>query len=477
MKVRAADLLKDVITLIEKHELLNQGDRIIVGVSGGADSVSLLHFLWSLREEYSLQISVAHLNHCFRGQEADQDALFVEQLASRLGLDCYSQKIDVPAYQRDHKLSAQLAARKVRYRFFEQCAEQWGADKIALAHNRDDQAETVLLRLIRGTGLDGLSGIPPLRLSGKFTIIRPFLALSRRDIEEYCLKNKLEFRTDRSNFKTLYLRNKIRLELLPHLKQEYNSRIDILLAQTAAILQEERKYLEQQTENIFAQLVEEVGSDRIKINLAGFQQQPVAIQRRLLRKSVVFLGGNSQELGFSHLNDLLNLINQSEVGAVGDLKQGLQLRKGYTDFFLERKSQVSSFSPEFTYRLILPGITIVPELSLIVEGELISKAEYMLRKKDASAQDQAFFSWEKLKLPLIIRTRRPGDRFRPLGMMGSKKIKKLFIDEKIPVEERDTIPLIISPEGIIWVVGCRQSQLGGINEDTDKILNLRIKPL
>jgi tRNA(Ile)-lysidine synthase len=466
-------LLKDAVALMKNYRMLKRGDRVVVGVSGGADSVSLLHFLCSLREKLDLTICAAHLNHSFRGDEADKDARFVEQLSLNLGVHCHVGKIDVPKYQQDNKISAQLAARKMRYCFFAQVAKEWGAGKVALAHNRDDQAETVLLRLIRGAGLDGLSGIPPVRDDDGFTIIRPFLSVSRQEIEQYCQENKLDFRTDQSNFKTMYLRNKVRLELLPYLKRDFNPRLDVLLAQTAQLLQEERKYLEAETERVFAQIVEEEGLNRVRISLAGFKQQPLAIQRRLFRKAVVFLKGNSQELGSDRLSDLMELMKRGRVGAEGEIKEGLIARKGYDSFILEWKEK-DLFAPvSFKYSLALPGTTFIPELSLELKGELLSKDEYLFRKQDVSDNFQAFFDWEKLSFPLMVRNRCSGDRFKPLGMMGSKKIKKLFIDEKVPLEERSYVPLIDSPEGIIWVVGYRQSELGKIEEKTKKILSLK----
>jgi tRNA(Ile)-lysidine synthase len=461
--------------MIEKYDMLQKGDRVVIGVSGGADSISLLHLLWSLREKYRLQLCAAHLNHGFRGEEADEDARFVESFSSQLGIPCYIRKVDVPQYRQERKVSAQLAAREVRYRFFQDIVREWGANKLALAHNRDDQAETVLLRLIRGAGLDGLCGIPPVRPGEGFVIIRPLLAVSREMIEQYCVENDLNFRTDWSNFKTVYLRNKVRLELLPYLKKEFNSQIDSLLAQTAEMLQDERNYLEQEAEKIFSELVEEVEPKKVKINLAGFKKQPVAIQRRLLRKAVIFLGGNPQDLSFNRMSELLHLIEKGRVGAIGTIKQGLVVCKGYEDFTLgEEETKPKEF---FSYPLNLPGTTILPELSLIVEGKLISKSQYLLEKSMVKGGWEAFFDWEKLSLPLIIRNRRAGDRFNPLGMKGTKKLKKFFIDRKIPVQERDKIPLIVSSDGIIWVVGCQQSDLGKVTLETETVLKLKVKPL
>ncbi|WP_425059744.1 tRNA(Ile)-lysidine synthase [Sporomusa carbonis] len=451
-----------------KHGLLVPGSRIVAACSGGPDSLVLVHVLNRLKEECHFSLAVAHVNHMFRA-EAAAEADFVAAFSASLGLECHVKDIDVPAYLADNKMSPQEAARLLRYRYLREVAAQWGGAHIATGHHRDDQVETVLINLLRGAGSSGLKGMRP-RSEG---IIRPLLAVSRPEIETYCARHNLTPCQDSSNFKTDYLRNRIRLKLLPTLEQDYNPAIREALLRLAELTGDEHDYICREAAKQWG--TSAIAADgNVCIDSGKLAELHAAVQRELIRQAIEKKRGSLTGISFSHVEKLLTMALSGTVGAVLTLPGGLIARKTYTGFELEMAG-----APHDLFRrperlqpveVAVPGVTPAD-----ADGRVVVLAEIFSSLPERQGRDTALFDLERLKLPLIMRSRLPGDRFRPLGLGGSKKLKEFLIDAKVPEAERDNVPVIADQDNIIWVAGYRQSEHGRISGQTQKFLKLTIK--
>ncbi|MEW6624146.1 MAG: tRNA lysidine(34) synthetase TilS [Bacillota bacterium] len=450
-------LLKKVEKTIEKYKLLQKNDKVVVAVSGGVDSLALLHCLYRLKETYSLTLVVAHLNHMFRGEEADEDAETVKKLAIDLGLGAVIGKVDVPQIIRATLLSPQDAARKARYEFLQQAANSIKANKIALGHHQDDQAETVLLHLCKGAGLDGLKGIMPKR----DIYIRPLLAIQKWELEKYCRDHKLPVRVDKSNYKDVYLRNKIRNRLIPWLKQEVNANIIEVLAGTAEILRDENQYLE-----------EEIGhlEQKIRVSLSFKQQKgvwdtrffcelPKALQRRLIRRVYLLVSGHRYNLTFMHIEAVRHTILNKISGSKVELPGKLLAVYAYDRLELMPKELFySKRNADYSYELPIPGRIAVKEAGSIIESKLMEPGQ-KINNLEVDGKEEVLVKLEAGDA-LIVRNRKSGDRFQPVGMLGTKKLKDFFIDEKVDRKQRDIIPVVVSKNSgkIVWIAGMRSSE-------------------
>ncbi|MBO9371414.1 MAG: tRNA lysidine(34) synthetase TilS, partial [Chloroflexi bacterium] len=339
-----SDLLREVRDFIRRHDLLNVGDGVVVGVSGGPDSLCLLHLLLRLRDECRLQLHVAHLHHGARGEDADADAAFVADLAREWGLPATLAREDVPAIACQHKLAFEEAARRIRYAFLAHVAGRVGATKVAVGHNADDQAETVLMHFLRGAGLAGLRGMRPatpfaeyrlLQKVDRFPLpdhlpilIRPLLGTPRARIEQYCAEQGLTPRFDRSNLDTTYFRNRLRHELLP-LLETYNPNIRRRLCHTAEVVAADYELLVQMREWAWGQVVREETEEAIVLDRAGWQAQPLALQRALLREAAYRLRPHLRDVDFVHVEAAVRVARAGTTGAQATLPGGLALTVGY----------------------------------------------------------------------------------------------------------------------------------------------------
>ena len=467
----AAGFMQRTHRFITQHQMIQPKETVLVGVSGGVDSLALLYALHTLRHQLDCQLHVAHLDHGFR-EDSAADAAYVAEQADQLGLPISSARIDVPQLMQDQKLSAEVAARRARYQFYECVSERIGATKIALGHHRDDQAETVLMNLLRGAGVSGLKGMLPVR-DGKF--IRPLLAFSRKEIEDFVVQLGLQPRCDATNYQLNYLRNRVRLELIPALEQTYNSNLQNVLNQTAELLQAESDYLETLAHNAFqACRVESCTPDTVVLDLRLFQKYHLALRRRILRLAVAEVFGEVKDLYFNHFESMLNLINGEAPNSALDLPNGGKFRREYNRILIQKTAD--SQAP-FEYEVAVPGHTPLP----ILDAEMIatvveSPMNHAVADKFPDGKFQAVFDLDRLQLPLKIRQRRDGDRFHPFGMQGTKKLKNLLIDAKIPHQERGRIPVLVNGDEIIWVIGYRTSELFKIRAETKRRLYLSYSP-
>lgn len=458
-------MLDSIMSTIKKYNLLSQNDRVVVGVSGGPDSVALLHFLYAIRDKYDLSIHAAHINHMLRGKESDGDTQYVQDLCTRLGIPCSVIYANITSLSKDEGISLEEAGRKARYDFFIDTANKINATKIALAHNMNDQAETVLMRIMRGTGLDGLCGIKPIR-DGLY--IRPLIHTQRSDIERYCEINNLMPRIDSTNLKPLYTRNKIRLELIPYIKGNYNSNIEYTLSSMAEILSIDNDFINGYANNIF-QNIAAYKEYEISLNIQAIMSLHDSIKKRILRKAVEKMKGNLTGIENKHIELMLNIMDRGLTGSAVELPGNLTAKVSYNNLIIVKS--VDELAQKFCCDLIIPGVIHIPLIQGSMKSEIFnSDIDYL-----SSNRFVKYFDYDKIKGSLTIRSRMEGDYIIPLGMKGRKKIKELFIDSKIPRSERDKIPLVSFENEIIWVVGYNISDNYKIDKSTINILKLEFK--
>lgn len=467
----AAGFVQRTHRFITQYQMIQPKETVLVGVSGGVDSLALLYALHALRHQLDCQLHIAHLDHGFR-EDSDADARHVAEQADRLGVPISRDRIDGPQLMQDRKLSAEAAARSARYQFYECVAERVGATKIALGHHRGDQAETVLMNLLRGAGSSGLKGILPVR-DGKF--IRPLLTFLRKEIEDFVAQLGLQPRCDPTNYQLNYLRNRVRLELIPVLERAYNSNIQNALNQTAELLRVESDYLEVLADDAFqACRIESCGADTVVLNRRLFQAHHLALRRRILRLAIAAVFGETRDLYFNHFESMLNLIDGETPNSALDLPNGGEFRRAYDRIFIQKSGD--SHAP-FEYEVAAPGHTVFPLLDAEMSATVVERPmNCATADKFPDGRFQAVFDLDLLQLPLKLRQRRDGDRFQPFGMQGTKKLKDLLIDAKIPRQERERVPVLMNKDEIIWVVGYRTSEPFKIRSETKRRLYLSYSP-
>lgn len=461
-------LIKKVRETITRYSMLKHGDRVLAGVSGGPDSVCLIHLLKELSEEYGLSLHIAHLHHGFRGVEADEDVRFVQAIGESLAIPVHIEHADIPSYIRKARLSKQAGAREVRYKFFNKVASEIKADRIALGHTADDQAETFLMRLIRGSGSHGLSGIPPVR----GIIIRPLIEVYREEIKGFLSENDIRYRIDSSNLSAVYLRNKIRRELIPYLIKEYNPNIMETLMRNLNILREEDIFLTGYVESIYRALLVRESKGSIQMDAGKLSALAKPVRRRALRQAVESIAGEGAvPVSFQHIEDSLSLLDSSEGGEI-HLPGGIMVRRDGGAFWVCLKTGMPSI-PTYVYNIVIPGDTVIPEAEMTVSTAITEGLVHDKEEEKKRDRYKAYFDMKKISLPLTVRNRRTGDLFHPSGMGGKKKrLKEYFIDLKIPRGERDRIPILTSPDGILWVVGYRTDERFKATTGTEAVLQV-----
>lgn len=459
-------MINRVLDTIKEYKMIQKGDKVIIGVSGGPDSVCLLHILDSLKEELDITLYIAHVEHGFRGQASKEDARFVEELGRKMGIEVFSTSVDVPEFIKKSGLSPEDAARKVRYDFYEEVMRKVRGNKVALGHNLDDQVETLIMRFLRGTGPKGLGGISPVR---DRIYIRPLLEVRRDEIIRFLNENNMEYRIDETNLKDVYHRNRIRLKLIPLLEREYNPNLKNTLSRMAYIFREDSRYLEGVAEKYYLETAR-YEPEGILIKYDKFKDLPFSIKTRILLKGIEEVRGSTKDIGFIHILEVVRLADAGAVSSRLVLPGEFIIEKGYKGIYITKRGGIPREFPDYQYTLDIPGRCFVPELGVDFVCEVIPRNELkQIRRNPFIGQ----FDFDKIKETLIIRNRRPGDRFKPLGLKGIKKLKDFFIDEKVPVYLRNKVPLVVSGEDIIWVVGYRINHDYKIADSTKKILTIK----
>ena len=459
-------MIKDkFLEAIKEYKLLKPRDNVLIAVSGGADSTALLNLLHSHKDQLGITLHIAHLNHLIRRRDAELDVRYVQDLAQRLAIPVTVESIDVPAFAKKEKMSLEAAARQVRYAFFEKTAKRVGANKIAVGHTADDNVETFLMRLLRGAGLKGLCGIPARR--GK--IIRPLIKVWRKQIEEYIGGLKLVPRRDYTNFESRYMRNRVRLKLIPQLKV-YNLNIKEIILQTVLLLTDDNEYLEAKAQEALSKALISASDKEIKLDIGKLRGVESPIQRHLARKAIEKVKGNLTNLSYTHVYDIIDNLDAMEKWEL-HLPDGVVVLGNRERLVVTREKPKTKEKISYYYQLAVPGEIEIKELGKKIRASRVDKKEF---EKDDNNQQVAFVDGGMLGRNLIVRSRGEGDRFCPLGMKGTKKLQDFFVDEKIAAEARDTVPVVESSGRIIWVAGLRLDERAKITKNTKKAVKLEL---
>lgn len=449
---------------IKENLMFDKGDKVIVAVSGGPDSTCLLYILNGLKEELGITLVGAHINHCLRGDESDKDEEYAKKTCESLGMNFYSKKVDIHKISEERNLSCEMAGREIRYDFFKELIVKLKANKVALAHNANDQAETILMRIMRGTGIAGMIGIRPVRDK---IYVRPILHLSRKKIENYCMINNISPRIDKSNLENIYARNKVRLELIPYIEENFNKDIVKTLNRLSDIVKTDNEYLENVSQKEFENCCEIV-EQRVIINKSAFGLHE-AILSRIVRSALLAVNHNLYNFEKIHISNIIDL-QKHDTGKSIMLPQNIIVENSYGDIqiYIYVKA-IEDYNNE--YYLKINEKNIIHSLNKVIKIDVKSKMQYM----EFIGNDYIkYFDYDKIVEPITLRYRKDGDKFTPLGMIGNKKINDLFIDLKIPKAKRNEIPLICFGNDIGWVVGYRVSEKFKVLKDTKNILQIRI---
>lgn len=462
-------LADKVLAFMRDHQVVSEGDLLLVGVSGGPDSLCLLHSLLEVRGALGVRLHVAHLDHALR-LESEADARFVAQLAASWGLPCTVERAAVREFRAHHRLSLEEASRQVRYAFFGRLARELGAAGVAVGHTADDQVETILLHWLRGAGLAGLRGMQPVTryrpplLGEEVTIIRPLLAARRAETEACCAALGLQPRVDLSNLLLRYRRNQIRRHLLPIL-ESYNPNVLEVLLRTARIVSRDYAFLEEQVAQAWPRIAsQEAGL--VTLDIAGVLALPLALRYHLLRLAAEKVSGGPAGLEWVHLEEMVAALRKP-AGTLLTLPRGLFLAVGY-GYCIFSLGQVPCPLPaiEGEIALAVPGETRFPGWQVQAQME---EGPWGMEEDPWSAILDA----ERAGDRLWVRTRRAGDRLRPLGMAQEKRLQDFLVDAKVPRWWRDRVPLVVSPSQVVWVVGWRIDDRVKVTEDTGRALRLR----
>ncbi len=454
MKIQ--EIEQKVNNFIKTHNLITQGDEIIVATSGGADSMMLLHYLYKNKEKYKISIVASHVNHLMRA-EADEDMNYVQEICNKWNIPYRVHVCDIKKLAKENKLSLEECAREVRYEFFISLLQK--NSKIATAHNANDNAETMLMRFFRGTDVKGLCGIPVQREE----IIRPILALTRKEIEFYCNMYNILYKVDNTNLLPIYTRNRIRLDILPYITENINQNIVHTLVEHSELYKEEEDFLESYTTDCFARCVNFV-EGLYKINLATFTQEKVYIKKKLVLKVLVKLLSSAHNISARHLEAIIQLsYNQS--GKKLNLPEEVEVYRLQDSLIITKRIKTTLNN---TIKLEI-GDNYFGNYKII-----LTKSKVFSKRIEEYHQNMytKYIDYAKIKNELIIRTRQDGDKINL--EVGNKKLKKLFGEEKIPVYERDSIPLIVDGDNIVYIVGSRLNIDYYIDNNTQNVLEISV---
>jgi tRNA(Ile)-lysidine synthase len=483
-RVITQPFIRKVLQTIRDHDMLPKGSSVLVGVSGGPDSMALLHALIALSHHLSLQVGVAHLNHCLRPGDADLDAEFVIEAARKCGVPCYVKSKNIRKDSENSGLSLEEAARDARYRFFHEICQGKGFDKIAVGHHQEDNAELILLYLLRGSGPVGMGGILPVRGN----IVRPLIRTRRNEILGFLASQNMTYRLDTSNFDEHFLRNRIRHQLIPLLEKNYNPRISESVNRLGNILQSEEQWINQLIVPIFDQTVADQAKDRIALSVNRLMNLPVAPLRRVLRRAIQQVKGNLKRIACSHMDAVIDLTIRNKADGILDLPDRIRVSKqGDRLMITKENTPLRQTPPAFGQA---PGLDYAHTIS---ESRIINGNRLYLHETGtiikftrtpagnfhslpAGNGNVAFFDWDRIQFPLTVRNYRAGDRFTPVGMTGTQTLKKFFINNKIKPGIRGQTPIFLSGETIIWIGGFRIADPVKVTQRTRHLLVAEMSP-
>ena len=454
---------------IKKNNLLHKAEKILLGISGGPDSLTMLNLFYLLKDYYNIEIAAAHLDHSFR-EESESEAEFVEEFTSERGINFFKKKVNLPEMIKEQSISAEALARKERFSFFEEIIKQDNFDLIALAHHRDDQAETVLLNLFRGSGLKGLSGIKAKSEYNGITIIHPLLEFSKKEILNYCEQKNLKPRFDSSNQENIYSRNVIRNQIFPIVEEKINDQAREVIARNSKLIAGEDEFLNRLSEKEYRSCLLKAEDNKIELDLDKFQEIDQVLQRRIYRIIYRKINNNLDDLYFDHVLEIEKLLKDKSTGRGVDISSGIRVEISYSKLlFFKNNFENNELSNKIKIDL---NKTNKFNDKYNIEVKIVSRNKFEFNND----KNRAAFDYHNLQLPLYIRGRKDGDEIIPLGMKGHKKIKDIMIDEKIPKYKRDQIPVIVDDnDNIIWLAPYKMSDEYKITEETDKVLILELE--
>lgn len=449
------NLIKKIKNFISENSLINENDRILVGLSGGPDSIFLLYILHNY---FNNQLIIAHINHKLRGIDSDLDEKFIRTISQKLKIPLYVIREDVEKLSNENKKSIEEVGRDVRFSFFNKILKVENFNKIALGHNLDDNVETILINFIKGSGMKGLIGIPEKRDN----IIHPIINIKKEEILKYLEENKIEYRIDKTNFETDYLRNKVRNYLLPIIEKEFNKNFKEKILALSNILKVEDKFLDDLVENIKNDILK-FEDDFVKIDLKKLQNLHLSLKRRLIRKVIDHFNKDLREYPLDHIDKVISLENK-KTGKEIELPLNLIAVKDKNNIIIERRDfEIPDFYIE------IPDIGSYQEIGMKIELSLVEKIS---KVKDPFI---SFFDYDKIELPLKIRKPMFGEKFKPLGLKKEKKIQDFFVDSGIPKSVRWNLPILLDKkDDILWIIGVRISDDYKVTNLTNRVICIKI---
>mgnify|MGYP001289211105 CR=1 FL=1 len=473
-------MINRVLEYIKSNNLIEKGDRIIVGVSGGADSVCLLHILYNLYKDTDIELIGVHVNHGIRGDDANKDEAFVKKLCDDMSIELKTYHYDVIQIAKDQGLSEEEAGRKIRYKSFIKTSKENQCNKVAIAHNKNDNAETFLFNLFRGSGIKGLTGIDPMVTmktdAGNMTIIRPLLFISREEIEDYLSSEGVEYQTDQTNLSDLYTRNKIRNRIMSYVNENINSKATQHITSAAKILAETYRFIDKYTEECFSLIVKK--SERSYEYLVNqLEEEDIIIQKEIIRRILGKLAGKLKDIEAKHVEDVLSLGNK-QVGRRIDLPYGMIALKEYDKVKIYIKQDLQEAvqvrnKEVVPVKIKVPGRTYIKNQDIYIDTEVHN---YNKNEPFPKNSCMKWFDYDKIENTLILRTRKTGDYLQINSEGGRKKLKDYFMDLKIPKVERDSKLLIADGNHILWIIGNgnRISENYKISDNTNHILSMKL---
>lgn len=502
----SANELTDIAgSTIRRYNMITPGAGVVVGVSGGADSMALLHLLVRMADNMNLRLHIAHVNHMIRGADADADGEFVIRAGKAMGIDVHLRKVDVPALAAQRGITLEDAGREARYGLFADVARECGLSLVAVAHNANDNAETVLMRILRGTGTRGLAGIPPVRHHGGLTIVRPLIEVSRDIIEDYCAEHSIEFRTDETNTDTSYMRNRVRCQLLPLLETDYNPSIRSALERLARNAASDEDCLHSLALEMVNQCVVSQTSDSVTLSKNALARAHEALSSRVLTWAYCKAAGNRQDLYQVHIADLHNLIRAGGSGDEIHLPAGVKAWLDHDTLVLQGGHGEVANEPGWGPHVLRPGAILrIEPCGLVIAAAvgqvcamnscpeekassgrpefdwLCSQAARVLEEagipglsigRAGAGREWAVFDIDKLGSgDLVVRRPKEGDRIAPFGLDGSKKLSDVFTDDRVARRRRNCVPIVEFRGEVIFAAGVRASALAPVDPATSRIL-------
>lgn len=467
------DLRDKFSWFVRKHNLIHPKEKILMAVSGGMDSMTLMDLMVSVRSSWNLCLWAVHVQHGIRGRSAETDEAFVNETCLRWGIPFISLKTDAAAYSRVKKISLETGARELRYAFFQSILDRLSLDRLALGHQADDQAETILLNLVRGAGLKGLGGMLPIR--GR--IIRPLLFSTREEIEEYVRQKKIDFRTDETNRDIRFRRNRMRWNVLGNLKKNFGGHVSVSICRAGIAVSEAEAVIHHEANHLLGRMVSYPTSDvlplsgtpdEIALDIHQFLNYFKGIQKSILIQIFQMFGPLQRLPSYHEIERILELVQTGRNGAAIQLGNGISVVK--SDCRLVWKKARNGSKDIF-------AVEIGRKIEIVHTGFALSSETIEWKSNRRIPQNnthQAYLDWDQLQPPFQVRFFRPGDWFIPLGMKGKKKLQDYFVDMKIPKDRRSEIPLFLSKGRIAWVCGCRMDERFKIRKQTKNALKLEI---